>query len=116
MRDRRAVARLAEAVGELVLEEGRRRRKGRGDGVDGGERLGTAAGALLGKVLEGEEGAEADGERRVFGAETLAQAEDRGGDVLFPRRGGGGRWGCHCSCLVGNVKACEGAQGEIDDC
>ena len=71
------VASLSEAVGQLVLEKGRGRGEGGGDGLDGLKGLGSAL-VLDGEVLEREEGAEPDGQWGRLGAEALAQAGDGG--------------------------------------
>lgn len=69
---------LAKAVGEFVFEEGGGGGEGGGDGVDGW------LGPLRGEVLEGEEGAEAEGEvgRSVVG-EDAAELGDGVGDGHF---------------------------------
>lgn len=79
--DRGVVARLAKAVGQLVLEQRRRRREARRDRVDGRPRLGARRLVLLRDVLEREERAEAHGQRRRLGAEALAEALDCREDV-----------------------------------
>jgi hypothetical protein len=71
------LAALPEAVGELVLEEGRGRHEGGGDGFQSGDRLVGGRG-LAGEVFEGEEGAEAGGQGRGFGCEGVAEREDGG--------------------------------------
>src|SRR5690606_7851017 len=98
VRDRRAVARLAQAVRQLVLEQRRGGGEARRDGLDGGQR-GRRAGRVLARdVLEREEGAEADRERGRLGCERRAEGcdggEDRGGGVLG-LGGDGCGWGGH---------------------
>lgn len=82
------VARLAQAVGELVLQQSRGRGETSSDSIDSRDGVGRAR-DLRGQVLERKEGAEASGQRFVLGCKGLAQSEDGGvtaGDLSLFRR------------------------------
>jgi hypothetical protein len=69
------LAALAQAVSELVLQERRGRDERCGDCFESGLRL-VCGRRKGGEVFEGEEGAEAGGERRRFRGEDLAEGKD----------------------------------------
>lgn len=82
---------LAQAVGELMLEQGRGGGEAGGDGINGLLGLGRGFG-VPGEMLEREEGAESQRKWGGLGAQGLAQAGN-GGD-----RGVGGHFCCRRGC------------------
>ena len=80
-RDGGVVGGLAQAIGQLVLEERGGRGEARRDGLDGGDS--GVPGLVPRQVLKREQGPEPDRQRRRLGAERLAEAGDRRHRVLI---------------------------------